>query len=305
MLAWSFPGRARGFDFFPRADSSSRNLKPASVRLLTSPPLSSPRPRRWRAGETRGLHGGLLCGMSPSHARPPRLSPPQSGRLGLPLALFVGRNNPTPWRDSVCQGGIRLSFARQNPIGRSTDRKSVGPPVAGSFRKRSKRRFFFFSVRVLRVRVRFRERRLTRLRSALFFLSRVERRRRTTILRADPPPRTARVRIARMANASPTTAATSGTRARARGRTTASTRLPRRAPPAGIRRRRRGCGTSPPAAGRADRGRATTGSPGGSRRRRPRQRRLWRRPCRAGRRRRRRRERPRAGTRRRLRRTCG
>ena len=98
------PG-ARGFDFF---HERIRNLKPASVRLLTSPPLSSRRPRRWRTGETRGLRGGLTRGTSPSHARTLPLSLPQARSPRPPSLVCRTETTLHPARDSVCQGGMFL-----------------------------------------------------------------------------------------------------------------------------------------------------------------------------------------------------
>jgi hypothetical protein len=89
-----------------------RNLKPASVRLLTSPPLSSRRPRRWRTGETRGLRGGLTRGTSPSHARTLPLSLPQARSPRPPSLVCRTETTLHPARDSVCQGGMCLSFSR-------------------------------------------------------------------------------------------------------------------------------------------------------------------------------------------------
>lgn len=109
----SSPGARAGSTFFHERMVHPRNLTPASVRLLTSPPLSSRRPRRRRSGETRGLRGGLTCGTSPSRAR---TSPPLPPQAVASAPCLVCRTETTlrPRRDSVCQGGMCLSFARQN-----------------------------------------------------------------------------------------------------------------------------------------------------------------------------------------------
>ena len=267
--------------------------------FVCSPPRLSPRAGR-AAGEQVKREGSAEA----SYAVRPHLA-----RAFPPSRLFsaVAQPPPRPVRrtERTLRPGaircarvafVRVSRAKIRSVVR--DRKPVSQPVGGSFRKRSKRR----SISIFRSPVS--KRRLTRALPPAFFRSRLERRRRATTLRADPPPRTARARFARTATASPTAAATSRTRARARSRL--ATTLLRRAAPAAIRRRRRGCGTPPPAAGRAARGRGTTGSPGGSRRRRRRRPQPWRRPCRVGRWRRLRQKRPsaRMPRRRRFRRTC-
>ena len=104
--------RARAGSTFSTSGLFIRNLKPASVRLLTSPPLSSRRPRRWRTGETRGLRGGLTRGTSPSHARTLPLSLPQARSPRPPSLVCRTETTLHPARDSVCQGGMCLSFSR-------------------------------------------------------------------------------------------------------------------------------------------------------------------------------------------------
>lgn len=117
------PGARAGSTFFHERIVHPRNPTPASVRLLTSPPLSSRRPRRRRSGETRGLRGGLTRGTSPSCAR---TSPPLPPQAVASASCLVSRTETTlrPRRDSVCQGGMCLSFARQNV--RTFDRPKTG-----------------------------------------------------------------------------------------------------------------------------------------------------------------------------------
>ena len=266
--------------------------------FVCSPPRLSPRAGR-AAGDPVKREGSaeVSHAVRPRRARElplPGLS--RRGRLGS-LPGVSDRNNPTPLARFGVPGWHVPVFSRAKTFDRTKTVKAGRLLLSNGALGRS---IFLFSFRF-----RTQDTRLTF--ASLFFsvsflfVSTTPRRRnrRTTTRRADPPPRTAPARTARTAAASPTTAATSGTRDRARSRR-ATGRL-RRPSPAGIRRRRRGCGTPRLAAGRAARGRATTGSPGGSRRSRRKRRRLWRRPCRVGRRRRRR---PNAGTPRRLRRTC-
>jgi len=118
------PGARAGSTFFHERMVHPRNLTPASVRLLTSPPLSSRRPRRRRSGETRGLRGGLTRGTSPSRAR---TSPPLPPQAVASAPCLVCRTETTlrPRRDSVCQGGMCLSFARQNVRTFDTENRSL------------------------------------------------------------------------------------------------------------------------------------------------------------------------------------